>query len=407
MPVKNDIDITTKKELKNSKYIKNSDREVESNSDNEESSETSENESDSETQESTKKTTKKTKESAEETGTSLDKLYSFMQKFRVKKEKWTNTMTHHPFGSYNIPPDKYGQFVDMYSESICDGFSPHINEGHEEYGAMVVDLDFVQAKEHKKRFYTEKTVRNIVRLYNQAITQFLNPEMTLMCYVQEKECPKLKADKYHDGIHLVYPFLCTKPSMRMLIREEFMKKVRENDIFKNIPVTNTLDQIVDKAVVFHNGWMMYGSRKDNVSLPYKLTHIYASFKNSNKLVDTLITPHAENERRLFTKQLIKILSIRKSYRESDMTALADDKDPEDIDNMIKKMKDAIIEKSKKDGKREALKLMGDDIEFLKSVPSDQLVEARNLVKLFSKKDHLVILLGSKLVNVYMMLIIDY
>ncbi len=34
-------------------------------------------------------------------------------------------------------------------------------------------------------------------------------------YILEKDSPTLRKGQYHDGIHIVYPYICTKPALQM------------------------------------------------------------------------------------------------------------------------------------------------------------------------------------------------
>src|ERR1700733_5757643 len=105
----------------------------------------------------------------------LDILYDFMKKYKnnEKKMQWTHTSMGDPFGSYNIPDDIYPQFIKLYVDAIMAGHKPFITERHKEIGPIVIDLDFVQSKDNDKRYYNEKTIQNIIRIYDNIIKQFL------------------------------------------------------------------------------------------------------------------------------------------------------------------------------------------------------------------------------------------
>ena len=45
------------------------------------------------------------------------------------------------------------------------------------------------------------------------------------------------------------------------------------DILKTLPLTNSIDDVVDKVVIEKNGWYMYGSSKPNM-MAYDLVNIY-------------------------------------------------------------------------------------------------------------------------------------
>ena len=318
----------------------------------------------------------------------LETLYNFMKKYKNESKKktgenlpWTHSMTYEPYGAYNIPDDMYGKFLKLYEDVIVAGYVPHITEKHKEYGPIVIDLDFVQSKEHKKRYYTTTTIVNIIRLYNKIIKKYLNVSNNDMdAYVLEKKEPSLRKGEYHDGLHIVYPYICTKPPLQMLMRKDFLKLADENNIFKKIPLENSLEEVFDKNVIYHVGWMMYGSRKNISSYVYYVTHIYSTA--NGKIFDTLI-PGEDITKRSYIKHFIDVLSCRRFFGPNDITSLADDIDPTEIDEQINKLKDKLVENVNK--KEEINALMGDDINFIKVVTDELLVEAKNLVKLFSKE----------------------
>lgn len=308
-----------------------------------------------------------------------------MQKFSNEKKKgqklpYTHTLTYAPYGAYNIPDDMYAKFRKLYEDAIVAGYTPHVTEKHREFGPIVIDFDFVQSKEHSKRSYTEKTIMNMVKLYNSVLKQYLDvPSNKLHAYVCEKKEPVLRKGEYHDGIHVVYPFICTKPSLQMIMREDFLKVASERKIFRKIPLVNDLESVFDKGVIYHTNWMMYGSRKDPGSHPYYVTHIYHSI--NNKVYDTLV-PGDDINKRSYIKHFIDALSCRRFHSSNEITPLADNVDPEAIDQKINKMKEKIGDHMTK--KQDIAALMGSDINFIKAVGEDVFVEAKNLVKLFSK-----------------------
>ena len=88
----------------------------------------------------------------------------------------------------------------------------------------------------------------------------------------EKEKPTLVTEEgeyniYKDGIHIIYPNLCTNPKVQHILRASILSKLSENNIFSDINPINTLDDILDKAVIEKAGWLLYGSCKPNYK-PY-------------------------------------------------------------------------------------------------------------------------------------------
>jgi len=170
----------------------------------------------------------------------LEKLNSFMLKFKAESQQksgmnlpWSHTCTHLPYGKYLIPEDMTSKFLKLYSDAVAAGFHPHIVEKHREIGPILIDLDFVQEKEHADRYYSNITLVNVIKIYNQIIRKYLDVTPNqLDAFVLEKKQPNLRKGQYHDGIHIIYPFICTKPSLQMLIREEAIEKITEHNIFE-------------------------------------------------------------------------------------------------------------------------------------------------------------------------------
>ena len=320
---------------------------------------------------------------------SMEKLYAFMEKYRVTDNKSiTHTIMYNPRGSYNIPETVYGIFRKLYANAILEGYSLHIVERHKNVGPIIIDLDF---KYHKsKRQYTLTTIRNIVRVYNDIISRYLSVnEDTLIAYVSEKSKPALRSNLYCDGIHIVYPHICTNPILQHIIRCDFIKRVQtKNNIFKCMKLENSLDDVVDKSVIHSNGWLMYGSTKNPHCDVYRVTHIFSQYKSyettreSIELIDTLIK-YEKHDDRITVETLIDYLSVRRFNDEKDITTIIADRELLDKKHINVKNK---INKNLPTQKRENInEIMGPDTKFTKIAPQQVYVDACNLVKLLSKK----------------------
>ena len=94
--------------------------------------------------------------------------------------------------------------------------------------------------------------------------------------VQQSEVTK-------DGIHLLYPEIITNTKTQYALREEIIKRSSElfKEQFKSI---NSIEDIVDKAVIENSNWMLYGARKVDRD-PYELTHVF-SYQENHKPINT-------------------------------------------------------------------------------------------------------------------------
>lgn len=211
----------------------------------------------------------------------LEKLYSFMKKYRNESKSksgknlpWTHSMISEPYGAYDIPDDMYRKFIKLYEDAIVAGYKPYITEKHKEFGPIVIDFDFVHDKKYDTRQYSNETIEKIIRTYNKLIKKYLDiSNNKIQAYVLEKKEASLRKGEYHDGLHIIYPYICTKPSLQMLIRQDFIRLAEKNGIFDDINLKNDLDSAFDKNVIYHAGWLLYGSRKI-IKRTHTILHIY-------------------------------------------------------------------------------------------------------------------------------------
>ena len=330
----------------------------------------------------------------------LEQLFNFMKKHKIKLNDkytpYTHTMMYAPYGKYFISGDNYKFFLKLYENTIIAGYKPHIIEQHKEYGPVVIDFVFVQSKKHNKRYYTVNTIRNSIQLYNTILKKYLNIyNHSLRAYVSEKKNLTFRNGEYHDGIHIIYPHICTKPSLQMLMRKKFLKLAKRNNIFGGIPLINDLDNdlegVFDKNVIYDAGWLLYGSRKNTSSLPYYMTHIYGTA--NNKIFD-MIVPGENLTAAHNIKYFINILSCRRFSSEKDITPLANGMDCADIkiqentsesDSKRDFSESKNINHTKTVSKRDFSEPANKNINYTKTVTESILSEAQKLVSLFSSE----------------------
>ena len=174
-------------------------------------------------------------------------------------------------GKYSIPEERLEKFYKYYTQALEEGTNPGLLEMPDGVGPIVIDMDFKQDDNHPNRSYTEMHVKQVVQTYLEVIGRYLKaPRNKRQCFVLEKEQPENRNGTYHDGIHMMFPFICATPELQMLFRKEVVELVERNEFFKNVHCTNSVDKVFDKAVIT-GPWFMYGSGKRQV---YQLTHIY-------------------------------------------------------------------------------------------------------------------------------------
>jgi P4 family phage/plasmid primase-like protien len=222
-------------------------------------------------------------------------FYQFIDKYRIQKSinndqinniKPTHTSMGSILGSFNIPNDKVIHFFKYYQKVIKSGSIPSILETHLEHGPILIDLDFkytLQSDSLNTRIYTDTDINLILKIYNQVILTYLSiNEEDINIYIMEKPQPKItKVDdinnkiSYKDGIHIIYPFICANNKLQLFIREIVLNKIISDKILDHLNLDNNVDDVLDKAVIERNNWLLYGSGKDiKLENLYKLTKIY-------------------------------------------------------------------------------------------------------------------------------------
>lgn len=204
-------------------------------------------------------------------------IYEFLKDHRVEKgQSHTHTSMGQGMyaGSYYIRASELDMFYQLYEEAIFSDKPLYLIEKHEEIGPVVIDFDFKYEFEIHERMHTLDHVRRIVDLYVQEIVNIFDIERDdarLVAFVFEREtCYKAKGIT-KDGIHIMFPFIVSAPEPQYYIRNQVLTKIAP--VLSDLPVKNSASDIIDKSVIFANGWMMFGSRKFKCD-PYEITYIF-------------------------------------------------------------------------------------------------------------------------------------
>lgn len=201
-------------------------------------------------------------------------------------------------GKYNIPDNKLDEFYRTYNKSLNKKEKIHLVEVHKETGPILIDIDLRLPQTKINRQYKSEDIQKIVEVYNNVILDYLKVDNSkLLCFIFEKPKPSSDSNCIKDGIHLMYPFIHTKPNVQYAIRKEVIEQFSNGQYLKHLDLTNKLDDVFDNSVIYKNGWIMYGSSKLNASA-YKLSYILNN--DLNKIINTY-----ENN------DLVKLLSIRR------------------------------------------------------------------------------------------------
>jgi P4 family phage/plasmid primase-like protien len=216
-------------------------------------------------------------------------IFNFLNENIVENGKvHTHTSMHNPKASYFIKSSDLDIFYDLYEESILNGIELHITEKRQDFFPMTIDLDFKYELETIERNHNESHIKKIIDLYTYEISNILNidkDDKKLTSFIFERDESYKAKGITKDGIHILFPFVITYPSVQYYIRDNILKKF--GDIISGMGLKNLIPDIIDRSVISPNTlWLLYGSNKDKPKgNPYKLKYIYDGNSNTLSIED--------------------------------------------------------------------------------------------------------------------------
>lgn len=241
----------------------------------------------------------------------INSFYSLLKEYRKisGNGKFTHTSLGHPKGCYEITTKRRPKFNKFYCKALKAGAEIFLTETHREQSPVLIDCDW-KYNYPCERYYTMDNIKRLISEYNKVIKYYLQvDDEALLAFVMEKDNPTKKQDCIKDGIHIVYPNICISNELAYVLRNEVVKIFEKENLFSNIPLTNTIEDVIDKSIIKVN-WLMYGSKKPN-SCKYKLTHIF-----NDNLED-------QDKDEYSLEDLVDLLSIRR-FNKDDVTPFIDD-----------------------------------------------------------------------------------
>lgn len=204
-------------------------------------------------------------------------LYDFLQTHRsVQNERFTHTGLIPMIGKYFIPPERLDTFYKLYNRSLKRNEILAITEMHEDICPILVDIDLrFPESVGIHRQYNENDIINIVKIYFEQIFKYFDIEQSdVKAYIFEKTEPVRYQGNIKDGIHIIFPTVISTPEVQYEIRQNIISLLSETQVLSNVKFKNTIEDLIDKAIIYKNPWLMYGSCKHNQEA-YRLTHIYS------------------------------------------------------------------------------------------------------------------------------------
>lgn len=218
------------------------------------------------------------------------KFLELLNKCRIERsgsdDIYTHTSLGNPKGCFNIGDKDRDKFNQLYSKVIVENkHAVYLTEKHRKQGPILIDLDFKYYDISPERKITPTHYYIVAEQYIYNIIKYIkldDPEEQLKCYILTKPHPTIQGKDddttqtlYKDGVHIMFPNICTEPLVQHLIRENVIKYLQENKSWDDLKLYNEIDDIIDKAVIEKNNWLMYGSAKpDHETNNYRLGKIF-------------------------------------------------------------------------------------------------------------------------------------
>lgn len=228
-----------------------------------------------------------------------EEFYKFLEAFK-NKEGCSNTSLPPVKGRWSIPDSNYAEFLQKYSKEIIEGKSLHMTELHLNVGPLVIDIDLKFSTDVTSRVYSKDDICSIVQLYTDQIKHYFKVDGNFICaYVLEKPAPVITDTCVKDGIHIVYPYIISKPDIQYEIRENVIMLCKSKNMLDHL-FNNNIENAIDEAVIKKSGWMLYGSAKCDQP-PYTLSYVFDEHLQEKSFED------------LSPEFLINLFSIRNKY----------------------------------------------------------------------------------------------
>lgn len=229
-------------------------------------------------------------------------LTTWLQQYKTEKgQEYTHTSMGYPAGSYYIPFEEKKKLIELINCAVfIEGKSVSLTEKVQQHTIIKADLDFKQ--NDKERKFNIVDIQNIIKLYQQAITHYLDIDPSvLVAHIFTREKPYHAGSFYKDGIHIMFPDIICDTDIQHLIRDHVIKNI--GSTFDKLQFINDVKDIIDKSVISTNNWLMYGCSKPGLQ-PYLCSYIFDSELNE------CVVDDEHNDCKTVNMQLINQYSIR-------------------------------------------------------------------------------------------------
>lgn len=224
----------------------------------------------------------------------MDSVRDILANTKVFGDYHTHVSMIQPLGKFQISRDNIEKFWNIYCADIYEMFSGSdekrdndpayfygVAEKVQTYLPVLVDVDIklpFREDHDMTKLYTEYQLESVIRDYQEVLKNIIEgcKPTHLICFVLEKPAYKITSGDHEyikNGFHLHFPYtFLSKNDHEAHLLPRVKKLLDKSKIFQQIGVDKAGD-LVDASYV-RNPWLLYGSRKNELMDPYRLTSIY-------------------------------------------------------------------------------------------------------------------------------------
>ena len=231
--------------------------------------------------------------------TELDKAKCRVLDKTAQINVFSQGSVHCKAGKWFIPSDKYESlFLKNINEELVKNplKQMHFMESpNPKYNMLKVDLDFrfnatdeeIKTRNKLGRRYNDEYIELIVTSLAEYLKDIIKIEESYNIYIQEKKEPRLTNDNTNtvkDGIHIIVPKIVMSNTSLFHLRDKLVKDEDLIEITKSIENITPLADVIDKCIIFPNGWYVYGCGKpEDQGNYYKVTKIFKVIHKNNNI----------------------------------------------------------------------------------------------------------------------------
>ena len=180
-------------------------------------------------------------------------------------------------GLYNIPDDQLETLYQLLADHITAGRHSSLTQRHlPEISPVVIDIDFKFKTKPVTRLVTADLIEQIIKLYHHHYRQLgVTDNHLLTTFSLYRDEGYSTNKEYKDGFHLQMPYLVTNYQVHFEVRRRVISNLHPLKDVWFPDITNTLDEVVDNAVIKSNGWLLYGCNKPKLP-PYQIRNLFVT-----------------------------------------------------------------------------------------------------------------------------------